>query len=621
MKRFLSYWLFWKRPGEGLSQTDRRIYWCWNMGVLVLSALALGTLSLMLAPGSYNWALFGDYWTFPAVIVLNLLPPVLLALLLYAAVGRAWAAVLITALPVLGLSLGNYYKLYFRDDPVIASDLLILQEAGKMTGQYNLFLGPKVVLALLLAALCAAAALFARARPGKRLRLGLAGGALAAALVLIPVYSSDGIYDGIDNYKHLDRWSSTQQYVSRGLLYPFLHSIKDMIPDPPEGYSEQEAARLLAQYEDEAIPKDKQVNIIGVMLEAFCDFSVYDQIELQKDVYARYHALEEESFTGNLVTNIFAGGTVDTERAFLTGMGPKDINYRANTSSYVWYLKDQGYQTFGGQPCNNWFYNRQNINRYLGFDEYRFAEDYYGPMYGASPTLNDYLFLTDLANTVAERLKADAPLFSFSVTYQGHGPYASDASWWNEVDSYIGNKDLPEDQRTILANYLGSVENTQMHLVDLVDSLRRSEEPVVLLLFGDHKPWLGNGNSVYDALDVDLSRTDAASFYNYWSTRYLIWANDAAKEAVGHDMVGTGPDVSPCFLMNVLFEQLGWEGDAYMQAADACRREVPVVHSYGIYFTADGAMKTDDALTDEQRELVRQFRCLEYYRQHHFSGG
>ena len=40
---------------------------------------------------------------------------------------------------------------------------------------------------------------------------------------------------------------------------------------------------------------------------------------------------------------------------------------------------------------------------------------------------------------------------------------------------------------------------------------------MVLLLFGDHKPWLGNGNSVYDALDVDLSRTDAASFYNYWS--------------------------------------------------------------------------------------------------------
>ena len=56
-------------------------------------------------------------------------------------------------------------------------------------------------------------------------------------------------------------------------------------------------------------------------------------------------------------------------------------------------------------------------------------------------------------------------------------------------------------------------------------------------------------------------------------------------------MVGTGPDVSPCFLMNVLFEQLGWEGDAYMQAADACRREVPlgVLHRAQV-IDQDGAL-------------------------------
>lgn len=623
MRQLFSCFLFQTRPGDGLSPRRRAAFWLWNALLVTGAAVGLGLASLLLATGQYSArVLLLDYICHPVLLLLNLLPPLLLVGLLYAATGRAWLACLLASLPVLGLSLGNYYKLAFRDDPVIASDLLILGEAGKMAGQYKLFFSNKAALALLCAGgSIVVLALFARGRPRGRVRAGLAAAAAVCAAALIPVYASDSVYSKNTNTAHINQWSTTQQYVSRGLLYPFLHSVKDALPDPPEGYDQKEAEALLAQYQDKDIPEDKKVNVVAVMLEAFTDFSAFEGIEFAKDVYAQYHALEAESYTGNLLTNIFAGGTVDTERAFLTGMGPKNIDYRANTSSYVWYLKDQGYQTFGGHPCNNWFYNRQNINRYLGFDEYRFAEDYYGPMYGASPTLNDYLFLTDLANTVAERLKADAPLFSFSVTYQGHGPYASDASWWNEVDSYIGNKDLPEDQRTILANYLGSVENTQMHLVDLVDSLRRSEEPVVLLLFGDHKPWLGNGNSVYDALDVDLSRTDAASFYNYWSTRYLIWANDAAKEAVGHDMVGTGPDVSPCFLMNVLFEQLGWEGDAYMQAADACRREVPVVHSYGIYFTADGAMKTDDALTDEQRELVRQFRCLEYYRQHHFSGG
>ena len=48
------------------------------------------------------------------------LPPVVLAALLYGIAGRPWLAYVLTALPVLGLSFGNYYKLAFRDDPVIA---------------------------------------------------------------------------------------------------------------------------------------------------------------------------------------------------------------------------------------------------------------------------------------------------------------------------------------------------------------------------------------------------------------------------------------------------------------------------------------------------------------------
>ena len=621
MKRIFSCFLFQTRPADGLSPGRRAAFWLWNALVLAGAAVGLGLASLLLATGGFSArVLLPDYLSHPVLLLLNLLPPLVLAALLYAATGRAWLASLLTALPVLGLSVGNYYKLAFRDDPVIASDLLILGEAGKMAGQYQLFFSRKVAAGLLCAAVCVVLpALLARGRPRGRARAALAAAGLACAAALAPVYGSDGIYERNANTGHINQWSSTQQYISRGLLYPFLHSVKDALPDPPAGYSERAARELLAQYEDKDIPEGKKVNVVGLMLEAFADFSGFEGIEFAQDIYARYHALEAESYTGSLLTNIFAGGTVDTERAFLTGMGPKDVNYRSNTSSYVWYLKDQGYQTFGGHPCNNWFYNRMNVNGYLGFDEYRFSEDYYRPVFGASPTLNDYLFLPDLTNTVLERLKGDEPLFSFSVTYQGHGPYSTEISWWGEVDSFIGNHDLPPDQRLILANYLGSVQNTQMHLANLVDALRDTEEPVVLVVFGDHKPWLGNSNSVYGALGVDLFWEERSGFYNYWSTRYLIWANDAAKEAIGHDLVGTGPDISPCFLMNVLFEQLGWEGDAYMQAVDEIRREIPVIHVQGRRITADGALLWDDELTPDQQELVRRFRCLEYYRQHHFA--
>lgn len=622
MKRFFSRFLFQTRPEDALSPRRRAAFWCWNALLMLAAALVLGLGSLLMATGPLHASeLMPDYLTHPVLLILNLLPPAVLMALLYGVTGRAWLACLLTALPVLGLSLGNYYKLSFRDDPVLASDLLILGEAGKMAGQYQLFVDFKILIPVAGAVVCAAAlALFGRGRPRGRVRAIIAAAAVVIAAALAPVYGSDGIYNKNTNLEHINQWSSTQQYISRGLLYPFLHSVKDALPNPPEGYSEKDTAALLAEYTDEALPEDKKVHIVGVMLEAFADLSQYEQIEFAQDVYARYHALEEESYTGNLLTNIFAGGTVDTERAFLTGMGPKDINYRGNTSSYVWYLKSQGYHTVGDHPSNNWFYNRVNINSYLGFDQYRFSEDFYAEKAGAD-TAFDNVFFEELAyTTVNEILWGDQPVFSFSVSYQGHGPYSDDICWWGEVDDYVRNYDLPETERTILANYFGSVMSTQYYLSLFIQNFREMEKPVVVVVFGDHKPWLGNGASVYKDLGIDLSRVDTESFYNYWSTRYLIWANDAAKEVIGHDMVGEGPDISPCFLMNVLFDQLDWKGDAYMQAVEPCWREVPMMHTLGSYLTADGTLGKLEALSGEQAGLVHRFRSLEYYRLNHYSG-
>ncbi len=615
MKQLFSCFLFRKRPEDGLSAPRRAAFWLWNGLLMLGAALALGLLCLMLAPAQYGWELFYDYLDHPALVALNLLPPVVLMALLYGLSGRAWLAYALTALPVLGLAAGNAYKMFFRDDPVIAADLLLLGEAGNMAGKYQLFLFGKLAAALGCALVSALLlALLARGRPLGRFRAGIAGTALACAAALSPLYASDQVYQDNANEEHINKWSVTQQYVSRGLLYPFLHSVKDAFPRPPEGYDQREAEGWLAQYEDAAIPEDKKVNLVGIMLEAFTDFSQFEEIQFSQDVYAVWHALEQEGYSGSLLANIFAGGTVNTERAFLTGVGDGNYDYRGDAPSYVRYLKGQGYRATGSHPSYNWFYNRQNVNAYLGFDSYRFTEDYFGPVYGADPVLNDDGFLPDLTRTVLEQLEQDAPLFSFSVTYQGHGPYGDRECWWGEPEDFFTNPGLDDASRYILSNYLGSVMATQRYLSDMVDAFRASDEPIVLVVFGDHKPWLGNGNSVYHALGVNLDQDSREGFYNYWSTPYLIWANEAAKAAVGRDIAGEGPDISPCFLMNVLFEQLGWTGDAYMQAVDPCRAELPVIHSHGARLTAAGELTAQ--LPPEQKELARRFLCLSYYRAH-----
>lgn len=57
------------------------------------------------------------------------------------------------------------------------------------------------------------------------------------------------------------------------------------------------------------------------MMEAYGDFSVYPQIEFdsENDPYAAFNRIKDITYHGNLVTNIFAGGTVNSERRFITG--------------------------------------------------------------------------------------------------------------------------------------------------------------------------------------------------------------------------------------------------------------------------------------------------------------
>jgi phosphoglycerol transferase MdoB-like AlkP superfamily enzyme len=80
---------------------------------------------------------------------------------------------------------------------------------------------------------------------------------------------------------------------------------------------------------------------------------------------------------------------------------------------------------------------------------------------------------------------------------------------------------------------LWGIQETDNALRDLFKTFRNLDEPVVLVLFGDHNPWLGDNSFVYSELGIDLSRTSEDSFYDYYNTPYIIWANAAAKAALG----------------------------------------------------------------------------------------
>jgi len=258
-------------------------------------------------------------------------------------------------------------------------------------------------------------------------------------------------------------------------------------------------------------------------------------------------------------------------------------------------------------------YRDEQMMANLGFEDYWFVENYFTEFTGGGVALDD-VFFPELLKTYQAATAGDQPYFHFSVTYQGHGPYNNDLCWWGEKgDFVVDDGTYTEEQQYILDNYFGSIADTNAHIKEFTDYLREDEEPVVLVLFGDHNPWMGDGNSVYTAMGIDFDLSSQQGFYNYYSTPYLIWANPAAQEVLGKDFRGEGPDMSPCFLMSKVFELCGWEGPAYMQAIAETVETLPVVHK-------SGRCVEEGLLTDQPQnaELLRQFRALEYYYRKNF---
>lgn len=391
-----------------------------------------------------------------------------------------------------------------------------------------------------------------------------------------------------------------------------------MFPNAPSGYRESEASSTLASYEDQDIPEGEKITVVGIMLEAFSDltdFPVLDDIPAVHEIYEPLHELEERSISGRLLTNIFAGGTVDTEWGYLTGYSEHE-EFRSPVNTYVRYFKSQGYDALYRHPGYSWFYNRSNVNEYLGFDECVFNDTGFGDLISISDALyhSDKVLVDYLLNDIDSRTETDDPLFLFSVSYQNHGPYPSE-TYWEEYATPEKNG-WSMETCCVINNYLAGIRSTVNEMCRMTEELEKRDEPIVFVFFGDHKPWMGNGSSVYTEIGVDLDVSTLEGFYNYYATPYVIYANEAARELFGSDFAGDGGDFSPCFLMARLFDECGWEGPGLMQLQREMREVSPLMSSNG-WRLIDGQLTSEltGAAEDENERYLR----AQYYIETHLK--
>lgn len=587
--------------------------WTLTGVLLVASALGLLALNLMLSTLDFSRGRFSSYFHMPVTLALNFLPIVLLMAACYFITNRAWLSFLLPSVLVVVVDLINYFKIALRGDPLVAEDLLTVFEAAGTVGDYELNFPAWSFIAFALLIIGTLVLMrYARGRMPKRLWwvriIALAACIGLGAMSWILWYSDESVYFYQQNYSLFNSWKVHEKYASHGTIYSFLNSVNDVVTPAPEGYSAEKAEQILSRYEDADIDESQKVNVIVTMLESFSDLSVFEEINFTQDAYTAFHALQEESYCGTLVTDTIGGGTVNAERAFLTGFTYPQPQYNKDTNSFVRYFSAQGYFTDGSHPGWEWFYNRQRINERLGFDRYLLNESYYDAVSEEAHATDETLF-QELRSIYEEQ---DTPYFSFSVTYQNHSPY-DDSQLLGE--EYVSRDGLTDEAYYTVNNYLSGVADTGEQIAAYVDTFRDDPEPVVLVFFGDHKPSLGAAYEYYEMLGIDLGASRAENAWNLCTTPYLIWANDAAKAVLDGSFEGQGATISPAFLMTEVFDCCGWTGPAWLQFQREVRETVPVVQSMG-FCLHDGALT--ETLTPEEQAVYDEFAIVQYYLRKNF---
>ncbi|MBS6797562.1 MAG: hypothetical protein KH215_08005, partial [Coprobacillus sp.] len=61
---------------------------------------------------------------------------------------------------------------------------------------------------------------------------------------------NDEYYQKTENIALINRWGGTQQFISRGFIYPFLYSSKDVGMKKPDGYNKKEIENSLKNEAD-----------------------------------------------------------------------------------------------------------------------------------------------------------------------------------------------------------------------------------------------------------------------------------------------------------------------------------------------------------------------------------
>lgn len=519
------------------------------------------------------------------------------SLILYAIIGKLRVSLLVSVFALLLLSTANHYVFEFRGSELMPYDLLSVQTAMNVVGQY-IFTIPRYVYNAWILAFIYFFALLAIS-PAKTQTKSFFSRmkAMASVLLLIVIFSIDTANMSAFHFHNGGVWSN-------GYLLNFTLTLKHSFVTKPNGYDLGELDQLSSQYAHATDDSEKRPNIIVLMNESFSDFCVFDDDFCDKhQILPYYHSLQENAIKGYALSSTRGGKTPNSEFEFLTGnsmafLPEGSVPYQQfvhnQQYSLVSYLNSLGYYSMATHPFRRSGWNRPTVYTHMGFSDMAFLEDY--PEGGL---LRDYMSDQAMYEYIIEQYEkrpTQQPLFLFGVTMQNHGGYD-----YEGFDSTV-SLGVSHEETAKAEQYLSLIKHSDAALQYLIEYFDQVKEDVVIVMFGDHLPGLEQD------LFETISGKEMASLddqMDLYKVPFVMWANyDIEEKEI--------PCTSLNYLSSYLYQAAGLPMPSYNQYLTDVEKEIPAMNAFGFYSIDKECFVSYDEASEAEKKILKTYERVQY---------
>lgn len=582
--------------------------WPHPQAACALAMVATGvfaTLALEL-PSNHNLL-----WMYPLCLLLEIFLVTAVVAGFFYLFQRRGAASAIVSFVFFAIGIAEYFVITFKSQPIQPGDLTAIATAAAVGGGYIFSITSYClygIVALALAMITSAYAALLKPDREHRTRKQLLVNLLVGVLCLGGVVGHVVLVD----YYNLLRiqvytWRPLESYYRQGFIPSFISSAQTIQPRKPEGYTKSDAQDLIDEYaasydeaagttpeRSEAVEQfeDEQPSVIVVMNETFSDLSDYDNLHAGYEGPEFFNSIDDAVQRGDLYVSAYGGGTCNTEFEFLTGNSmaylgngvyPYTIYNLTHAENLAQQFSDLGYTTTAMHPNHATNWNRENVYRDFGFDEFLAIEDFEG-----ADTLRGMVTDAETYDKIVEMLETnDDPQFIFDVTMQNHSGYDTGLIPNDMQTNYLidGTYD-PE-----VNEYLALIEESDRALEEFLGELEELDRPVVVVFFGDHQPFFPSDfNDAWFQGEDDATHSE-----RLYHTGYVIWAN---YDLAGSEQQSQQEDISTNFLGAEVMNLIGAPLSDYQKAQLALRESMPAINMIG-YQDQAGAWHLSSAVADE----------------------